>query len=255
YSDPSNKPSSAENVTDDLHALLRAAGINGRIVLIGHSLGGLFATLYADKFEGDLSGLVLVDPVFAGKFHVSVAPQDNAIMLRELDDWVSATRSCEKVADEGKLSPSNPQHCMPSSQVLQDQKLTPAEAEYLTQQFYRPSYYPSLLSEYENSLSKEWMGRTAESIDGLQEARRARSFGNLPLEVLTAGIPAHDPKVSDATNGAIRHVWISGHDKLAKRSTVGESIVIQNSHHFIQMEQPDAVVAAIRKVVSEARQP
>ena len=49
-------------------------------------------------------------------------------------------------------------------------------------------------------------------------------------------------------------VWRRGHDELARRSTRGESIMIANSQHFIQLDQPEAVVAAIRKVVVEVRQ-
>src|ERR1700742_204571 len=81
YSDPSDKPTTAENVTDDLHALLRAAGIKTPVVLVGHSLGGLYATYYADKFLPDVAGLVLVDPSFAGQFDLALNPRDNAIMV------------------------------------------------------------------------------------------------------------------------------------------------------------------------------
>lgn len=36
-------PRTARDVVDDLHALLAAAGVPGPYILVGHSLGGLFA--------------------------------------------------------------------------------------------------------------------------------------------------------------------------------------------------------------------
>jgi pimeloyl-ACP methyl ester carboxylesterase len=59
--------------------------------------------------------------------------------------------------------------------------------------------------------------------------------------------------VSETARKTIGDVWKLGHDKLAKRSTRGESIVVANAYHFIQLDHPDAVAAAIRKVVTEAR--
>src|SRR5271156_3947207 len=67
YSDPSPRPLTAANVVDDLHALLAKAGITGPIVLVGHSIGGLYATLYTDTYPDQVAGLVLIDPSYAGQ--------------------------------------------------------------------------------------------------------------------------------------------------------------------------------------------
>ena len=244
YSDSSDKPSTAENVADDLHALLHAARIKGRVVLVGQSLGGLFATLYADKYLSDLAGMVLVDPAFSGQFDYVTSQQDKAIMLRSGDEWVASMRICKKLAQDGKLSDSDPHGCVPPSYDL-----TPMEAKYLTQQFYRPSFYASFISEFEN-----FNPPNGAHVDGDQERQRKRSFGDLPLEVLTAGLFSQDMTISEAGKAAAQDVWKRGHDKLAQRSARGESIVLPNAHHFIQLDQPDRVVEAIRKVVSESRQ-
>jgi pimeloyl-ACP methyl ester carboxylesterase len=45
----------------ELHALLQAAEIPGPYVLVGHSLGGLFARLYAATYPNEVVGMVLVD--------------------------------------------------------------------------------------------------------------------------------------------------------------------------------------------------
>ena len=53
-------------VTADPHTLLHRAGIKGPVVLVGHAVGGLYATVYADRYWRDVAGLVLIDPPLAG---------------------------------------------------------------------------------------------------------------------------------------------------------------------------------------------
>ena len=48
-------------VTNELHELLSASG-HGPVVLVGHSLGGLYARSYATRFPEAVEGLVLLDP-------------------------------------------------------------------------------------------------------------------------------------------------------------------------------------------------
>src|SRR5688572_16105159 len=48
-------------VAEDLHALLARAGESAPIVLVAHSLGGLYALNYTHRFGADVAGLVLVD--------------------------------------------------------------------------------------------------------------------------------------------------------------------------------------------------
>ncbi|MEO7663888.1 MAG: alpha/beta hydrolase [Candidatus Limnocylindrales bacterium] len=45
----------------DLHALLAAAAIPAPYVLVGHSIGGWNALIYADTYPDEVSGIVLVD--------------------------------------------------------------------------------------------------------------------------------------------------------------------------------------------------
>lgn len=60
-SDPVRMPRSAADVAADLRALLAAAGVRPRYVLVGHSFGGLVARLFASTAPADVAGLVLVD--------------------------------------------------------------------------------------------------------------------------------------------------------------------------------------------------
>ncbi|MBV9927537.1 MAG: alpha/beta fold hydrolase [Acidobacteria bacterium] len=60
-SDPAPTPRTVVAVTEDLHALLTNAKVPGPYVLVGHSLGGLLARLYASYYPSEVAGMVLVD--------------------------------------------------------------------------------------------------------------------------------------------------------------------------------------------------
>jgi pimeloyl-ACP methyl ester carboxylesterase len=61
HSDPTSSRT-AQQVVDDLSALLEAAGEAGPYVLVGHSLGGIYVQLFAYQHPEDVAGLVLLDP-------------------------------------------------------------------------------------------------------------------------------------------------------------------------------------------------
>ena len=60
-STPVPQPTTLQDGVDDLHALLSASGERGPYVVVGHSMGGAMARLYASKYPREVSGLVLID--------------------------------------------------------------------------------------------------------------------------------------------------------------------------------------------------
>ena len=63
-SDPVPQPRTAADTVADLHALTRAAELRGPYVLVGHSLGGLFARLYASTYPRRVAGIVEIDATY-----------------------------------------------------------------------------------------------------------------------------------------------------------------------------------------------
>nr|AHZ45555.1 alpha/beta hydrolase fold protein [uncultured bacterium] len=61
WSEPGRTPRTLQQTVFELHALLEKAKVPGPFVLVGHSLGGLVARLYADRYSAAVMGVVLVD--------------------------------------------------------------------------------------------------------------------------------------------------------------------------------------------------
>jgi pimeloyl-ACP methyl ester carboxylesterase len=63
YSDPGPSPRDGAAIVADLEKLIAASGERGPIVLIAHSMGGLYVRQYAVRHPGQVVGLVLVEAV------------------------------------------------------------------------------------------------------------------------------------------------------------------------------------------------
>ena len=61
WSDDGSPPRDAHHSAADLHTALRRAGISSPYVLAGHSYGGLVVRAFADLYQDEVAGLVLVD--------------------------------------------------------------------------------------------------------------------------------------------------------------------------------------------------
>ena len=62
WSEPGPAPRTMRQEVFELHELLHEATISGPLVLVGQSIGGLLVRLYAERYDGDVAGVVLVDP-------------------------------------------------------------------------------------------------------------------------------------------------------------------------------------------------
>ncbi len=60
-SEPAPNPPDGDQIATDLHTLLERADITGPLVMVGHSLGGLYALDYAARYPHQVAGMVLLD--------------------------------------------------------------------------------------------------------------------------------------------------------------------------------------------------
>ncbi|MDM5154292.1 alpha/beta hydrolase [Bacillus sp. DX1.1] len=85
-------------------------------------------------------------------------------------------------------------------------------------------------------------GSLSEIEESLEQARVAKSLGNIPLIVMTGGLqPHHTPESMSA--------WISFHKNLAKLSTNSKHIIVEDAGHAIHMDRPQTVINAIKDML------
>ncbi len=214
-SDSGPLPRDGAAIARDLDDGLRAAKIDGPFVVVGHSAGGLYVRLFADRRPADVVGMVLVDP--------SVEFQDKRLsaMYGPGAGGVAGLRDrsarCLAAATAHRL-PS------PDPALAKCDAATPI-ATWATE-----------VSE----LDTLW-GATSEEVAG----GRA-TYGALPLIVLTAGdtnaaLPEGPRRFAD-------RVWAGLHQELADRSTIGLRRTVTGTGHLIPHDRPDTIAAAIAEV-------
>ena len=243
YSDPPAGPVTAVSETDDLHALLRKVGIARPVVLVGHSIGGFYATMYADRFLGEVAGLVLVDSGFAGQMHERT-PEQRKIAMENSHRGEERELGCAALAKQGKVSMNTPE-CIrfppPGS---------PAEAAYVSYMTTHPYWYEAEVSQSRNFF---WGADGGSSLDTLQERAVRRSFGDIPIIAMSSDQMGREAWQDDASFQDFVQHWRAGQAQLAARSTRGKSFVVPGSDHFIQRTRPDVVISAIQGVIGDVR--
>lgn len=60
-SSPARDGRRPREIADDLHGVLKAVGVTGPLVLVGHSIGGIYLRTYAALHMERIAGMVLVD--------------------------------------------------------------------------------------------------------------------------------------------------------------------------------------------------
>jgi pimeloyl-ACP methyl ester carboxylesterase len=68
FSSRTSRPRSAAAITEELHELVRQAGIPRPFILVGHSFGGMLSFYYARRWPEDIASLVLLDAMSADQF-------------------------------------------------------------------------------------------------------------------------------------------------------------------------------------------
>jgi pimeloyl-ACP methyl ester carboxylesterase len=252
FSDAATRASDARNTVDDLHRLVQAARMHTPIVYVGHSIAGLYGTLFATEYPNEVAGIVFVDPSFSDQWQKMIAPvpaAKRAPMQALFAKLVADGRQCEALAQKGELSkptPADTKLCLDASTA--PEKLDATLAHALVVQGQNAKLYAAQVSEYESFVRFDRSSRDQDEVES-----SSPTFGDKPVVVLTHGKPAGFPGVTAAENAAMEKAWMDGHDRLAHLSIRGSNMVVPNSGHYIELDAPGAVIDAVKKVVAEVR--
>ncbi len=238
FSDAVATSRNATSAALDLHALLVRADVRPPYVLVAHSIAGLYARAYLDRFPPDVAGVVFVDPSTQDELERfdAIVPGYAAEQHRT----VAMLRACGRLAARGTLSRDGAARarCIGTPDTSLPHALQMRDAAF----YERPGAWADLASESANLATSE-----------AQVRRGPQRYGDLPLVVLTAGAKREDPSLGVARRHAKAAAWKRMHDELARTSTRGASVVVPGSDHYIALDRPRAVVSAIERVLAAAR--
>jgi pimeloyl-ACP methyl ester carboxylesterase len=223
WSEPGPQPRSAQRVVDELRSALIAAEVGGPYVLVAHSLGGLYARVFADRYPEEVVGMVLVDSAHPDELERS-PQQRKGLRQVELGVGLSSVLARVGALRLGFLG------------MEWIRKFPPEQAAEVRSLLSLPSTWAATRAEL-----SVWEQLTN------KEARQTRSLGDIPLIVLTAS----ETMTSDPVHGQLQAELAALSSNSMHRSVLGAS------HESILLDQEHArtVAASIRQVVDAARSP
>jgi pimeloyl-ACP methyl ester carboxylesterase len=222
----------------ELESLLRTAELVSPFVLVGHSFGGLLVSAFAHVHPERVAGLVLVDPIsltYWGRGSQANARQilagvrlsrRGAILAR-----IGVVRAALSVLNAGgRWFPS----LIGQAVARQGSGLMENLAREVAK----------LPRELHSSVRAHWSRpkgflAMAEYLDALPACAAAGLTmsvqSHIPVTILSAG---------NATEEELREraAWISGRDH-------GRHIKVPGTGHWLQLERPELVVAAVREMI------
>lgn len=237
WSDPSPRPRTADVVVDELHSLLGNAGVAPPYVFVGHSMGGLYARLYAATYPADVAGMVLVDATHEDQFQRF----PNRQALEQLIE-----RSQRQARMLGSLASIGLLALDPAQTPVAPQLPTKDAADYQALIASGSVFFETMASEIAAQEVSLAAARTASS----------HSLGDIPLIVLAHGRPDPTFAALDLTPAQLaqwEQTWRELQIDLAARSTRGQLVVAEQSGHYIQLDQPDLVIDAVRRALAAVR--
>jgi len=238
FSDGSASTRYVDGSVDDLHALIHSAKIAMPAVFVGHSLGTNIVRAYASKHAADVAAMVLLDPPEqdVARFSPAWAKAEDESRAASLP----MIRACAQGARDGKLGSPPPElaQCLRGPNPAFSAALNAAQRASKL----RPAFWHSVLAVQEGN------GELYSQPVPPQE-----NHGAIPLLILAPDgshndAPPDDRKALDAASAAT-------HKAIAGTSTRGEIVPVAHSSHEVEMDQPDAVVDAIKKAIKLAATP
>jgi pimeloyl-ACP methyl ester carboxylesterase len=248
FSDRGPTPRTSARIAEELHLALHRSGINGPYILVGHAFGGDNVRTFANQYMSEVAGLVLVD---------ADATDLEPTWMQELDrhgraDLVSQLRNCRNAIAEHKALPAvgsgaGDLHKTCAHELFfrgfPEVKWSPElNAALLEIAQTKIAIYDAYASEMEQMMHDE---------DYLQQ--NPRSFGSRPIRVLTSGnhgVPASAPDRAkyeqEITHAQAR--WLT-------LSTNAKQIFAHSNSEYIQFDDPQTVISAIREVYDQSKKP
>ena len=226
WSDSGPDPAWGDAAARDLHRLVQNAGLKPPFVLVGHSFGGYVIRLYDHAYPGEASGMVFVDSAHEDAGTIQGMPHRERPPIPR-----SVIRGISLVL--GRLG------------LMRFLAFDPGPP---------PKHWSAVEWAILARLRRQRNVSLADAQVGPEQAtadlvRSAGGLEDMPLIVLTQGSQSSP---SSAAPGVLRG-WADLQRRFAERSRRGRQVLVPNSGHGIPVEAPDAVISAVREIVTTVR--
>jgi pimeloyl-ACP methyl ester carboxylesterase len=248
WSDAGPFPRTSSEIVSELHALLAAANEKPPYILVGHSFGGYNVRLFADRYLDEVAGIVLVDSSHEDQDSIIASESPNA--AAQWRAFLAGLRSCHALAVRGEIGRTARTEADCAGQFfrgLPERAFSPQLNAVLLQQARAPKQYAA-------SLGEALMFRT---VSAAQLRRARRSFGHVPLRILTGTHHFIDTPATSAAQRAREATYERGWQALQRSwlalSSNARQTLALRSGHYVQLDQPGLVIAAIREEIALGR--
>lgn len=215
----------------ELRRLLQHLRLHGPYVLVGHSLGGVHARVFAGLYPREVAGVVLVDP--SHEDQLSLMPRLAALTRMQI-------RLCRVLVGAGPIGRGLLRAFVRKAYASEcAQPLSPFAADVLGrvgERLRRPTVLRTMVGEL--------MG--LETSFAQIRALDARSpFPPVPLRIISQG-----RQRSSGPMASMLPSWHALHARLCRLSPDSAHVVAERSGHLVPLEDPDLIVAAVAAVTA-----
>ena len=236
WSDAASSPRTFERIVSELSHVLARVAPDDRYVLVGHSFGSFVVRAYAERHPEKVVGLVLVDPPTEW---LTMTPQRERTLRRAqrlsrvgaVLAHVGVVRGSLALLTGGApgaprrfVSVLGPTALQTLQRLVGEVKKLPPDVHPVVQEIWCQPKCFHAMAEHLGVLQREW---------------KALTMLNPP-----AGIPVVVISSGNQPSGQIAE-----HRELAARSAKARHVVAARSTHWVQFDEPELVVAAVREIV------